>query len=244
MLHAGLGLAFAQERLAGIGPFTGEVDLRRRLQGFLRLCLDNSLPGYEGAAFESLGLVTHLFYPRQVAAVDRQLGHLVPPIGGYFWHGVGRSLYFDPVNFLPCSLWQAYETARREAPGERARLNAWAGVTWAAVLVNERQPWILDELLIQPHGEELAAEGALTNGLASANIMRFDTTPRAPFIEAFCRYRPAGGPRAVARWDTLVRAPCERALRRDYPVLKAHQRLGAVFEFRNLPALVGALEAA
>ncbi|HEX6864315.1 MAG TPA: hypothetical protein VF414_15905, partial [Thermoanaerobaculia bacterium] len=55
MLHAGIGLSFAQHCLRDAGSREGE--LLPRVSEILRLCRDSSRPGYLGAAYESLGLV-------------------------------------------------------------------------------------------------------------------------------------------------------------------------------------------
>jgi len=239
MLHAGIGLSMAQHLLRGLPCEPPPAELRRRLTEIIALDRDNSRPGYLGAAFESLGLVTRTFHPTLVSAVDRELRAIAREVVGLFWHGVGRAIYFWPVNFLPGSAWQVFEMARREAPDELARVNAEAGVAWAEMLVNQRQPQILFELVVAPHGDELA-RGGFVNGIASSTIMRFDTTPEAPFIEEFCRWQPAGASAgARALWDELVRVPCRRALEDYYPVLKREDRLGEIFEFRDLAALTG-----
>ncbi|HVF58511.1 MAG TPA: hypothetical protein VNJ70_01670 [Thermoanaerobaculia bacterium] len=239
MLHAGIGLSMAQHLLRG-PSWESPAELRRLLAEIVGLDRANSQPGYLGAALESLGLVTRTFHPTLVPAVDRELRVVAPEAVGFFWHGVGRAIYFWIVNFLPCSAWQGYEMAAREATDELARLNAEAGMAWAQVLVNQRQPQSLYELIVKPHGEDLRARGGFVNGLASSIMMRFDTTPAAPFIEAFCRWEPpAGDSQGSALWDELVRLPCRQALEVWYPVLKRQHRLGEIFEFRDLAALTG-----
>lgn len=237
MMHAGLGLAFAEkefEELAGVHDLAA---VRRRVARFIELCYANSHPGYVGAALESLGLETRLFFPSYLHEVDRALGEIAPGAErDYFWHGAGRSLYFQPASFLPFSLWELYRTVRREAPDERARLNATAGLTWAFTLVNELQPRIMADLLITPHGEELAGDDGFKNGVASAVTMRQDTTPNAPFIRAFCDAQPTTE-RAAVLWNDLVRRPCELAVNVIQPTLSRRGLLGEVFRFHPLPRL-------
>lgn len=240
MMHAGIGLGFAERLLEGAGRDTPPEALRLLVADVLRLCRDNSRPGYLGAALESLGLVTGLFHPPLVAGVDRALRDLRElPVLGFYWHGVGRAIYFRAVNFLPCSTWQVFETARRTAPDEAARRNAWAGLAWAITLVNQRQPWVLAELLVGPHGEELARDDAFADGVASSIVMRYDTTPGAPFIEPFCAFRPRGPARTPELWEALVARPCRLALDVYYPALRAADRLGSIFRYRPLPGLTG-----
>jgi hypothetical protein len=235
MLNAGIGLSFADYLIGGLAPAAAAAEVRRVVAEIVGLCRDNARPGYLGAAFESLGLVTRLFHRERVAAVDQALRAVAPEVRSYFWHGAGRALYFAPESFLPFSLWPTYAEACREAPDDLARRNAVAGLTWAAVLVNQRQPWVVSALLVEPHGERLARlglEDAFVNGVASSVVMRCATTPGAPFIADFCRYRPAS-PAAARLWDRLVGRPCDAARRVLYPELAAANRLGEVFHYRE-----------
>lgn len=242
MLNAGIGLSFAQHCLRNAGARTAPAELAAIVSEIVRLGRDNARPGYLGAAWESLGLVTRTFHPGLVAAVDRALRATAPEVLGYYWHGVGRALFFAPINFLPGSDGFIFETARREAPDEPARLSAVAGAAWAYALVAQRNPEILASLVLARYGEDLERTGAFANGVASSMMMRFDTTPGAPFIETFLQYRPASSdPRLVGLWDRLVRIPGETALAVYYPVLKEHGRLGDIFEYRDLPELVARL---
>jgi hypothetical protein len=242
MLNAGIGLSFAQYRLDGASPRTPAAQLAATVLDILRLGRDNARPGYLGAAWESLGLVTRTFHPDLVATVDQVLRATAPEALGYYWHGAGRALYFAPINFLPGSDRFIFDMAIREAPDEPARLNAMAGAAWAYALVAQRNPEILASLVIEPYGDALARTEGFTNGIASSMMMRFDTTPEAPFIESFIRYRPdPRNPRLARLWDRLVRIPAETALAVYYPVIKEHGRLGEIFEYRDLPAFVARL---
>lgn len=238
MMHAGIGLGFAERLLEGAGRDTPPEALRLLAADVVRLCRENSRPGYLGAAYESLGLVTGLFHPPLVDGVDRALRDLGElGVLGFYWHGVGRAIYFRAANFLPCSTWHVFEVARRTAPDDAARRNAWAGLAWAITLVNQRQPWILSELLVAPHGEELARDDAFADGVASSIVMRYDTTPAAPFIEPFCAFRPQGSARTRELWEELVARPCRLGLEVYYPVLRREDRLGSIFRYRPLPGL-------
>jgi hypothetical protein len=236
MLHAGIGLSFAQHLLEKVTPTTPGRDLELTLRLFLALCHANSRPGYVGAALESLGLVARVFHPLELVPVlDRYLATLDPEAQAYYWHGVGRAIYFSPTYFLPFgrSPWRAVEMARGEAPHELGRLNAVAGLTWAVTLVNMRRPQVL-EAVVNAHGEEFVRDGAFANGVSSSIIMRYDTTPEAPFIAAFCGHQPAGPAPLAQLWGQLVRGPCEEGLGKLYPALKESQRLGEVFRYQPL----------
>ncbi len=241
MLHAGIGLAFAQRCLDGIGSGTSQAELRARISEIVRLCRDNSRPSHLGAAYESLGLVTRTFHSDLVPAVDRAVRETAPEVLGYYWHGVGRAIFFAPANFLPGSEGLIFDMARREAPDEAARLSAVAGAAWAFALVAQRDPRILAELVIRPFGEQLARDGGFANGVASSAIMRQDMTPDAQFLVQFYQYRPDPSDAELGRlWERLVRRPCEEALGRVYPVLKRQGRLGEVFRYQDLGALAEA----
>jgi hypothetical protein len=242
MMHAGIGLSFAKTRLDALPRGAPFAELRATVADVVHLCRTNSRPGDLGAAYESIGLVTHEFHSDLTAAVDSALREVAPEVVDYYWHGVGRAIYFSPINFLPCSDWEMFESARRMAPDERARLNAVAGLAWAYTLVSQRQPTITADLLVGPHGTQLLADGAFTNGIASSAMMRFDTTPGAHLNEPFLGYRPAS-PQVAALWDQLVRIPGETALTDYYPVLREKDRLGDIFCYRDLAAFVAGLEA-
>src|SRR5258707_158448 len=55
MMHAGLGLAFAEKLMNRNTPYSPDSNIRCVLQEFVTLDKENARNGYEGAAFESLG---------------------------------------------------------------------------------------------------------------------------------------------------------------------------------------------
>ena len=101
MLHAGIGLAFAQALLAPLTAQNAGGSLPQVISKFVVFCRENSRPGYVGAAYESLGLFTREFHADLVPIVDRELQHSAEDLVGYFWHGVGRAIYFSVGSFLP-----------------------------------------------------------------------------------------------------------------------------------------------
>jgi hypothetical protein len=173
--------------------------------------------------------------------LDQQLSEIEQDVVGYYWHGVGRALYFFPTYFVPgsCSPWRAVE---REAPHELARFNVLAGLAWAVTLVNLRQPKIM-EAVLKYHGDQLSESGAFSNGVASSIMMRYDTTPDAPFIIPFCEYQSDPYDSGlVERWKDQVGSPCQEALQQYYPVLKEHNRLDEMFRYQPLAELVDRLK--
>ena len=146
MMHAGLGLAFAQQLMNRITPNNTAAEIRGVLHEFVTLVKENSKKGYEGAAYESLGLVTRFWHSLMVNIIDRHMQEVEPEAVAYFWHGVGRALYFSPAYFVP-GLLSAWIPAEQEAPYEQAKLNMIAGLSWATTVVDVRQPQIMESIL-------------------------------------------------------------------------------------------------
>jgi len=239
MMHAGMGLAFGSQLMDTITPYSPASEIRAVLQEYVTLVKDNSRKGYEGAAYESLGLVTRFWHSQMVNIVDQHMQDVEPGAVGYFWHGVGRALYFFPTYFVPglLSPWIAVE---QEPPYELAKLNMIAGLAWATTVVDVRQPQIL-ETFLEYYGDIVSKTPAFTNGVMSTLIMGSDITPDDYYIRQFLAHKPAH-PQATELWNKLVGYPANDAVHRIYPVLKKHHRLGEVFRYQDLSELVGRLE--
>jgi hypothetical protein len=249
MLHAGIGMSFAQHWLHTVNHLSSPEAIRQALQQIVALCRENSRPGYTGAALESLGLITQngQFYSAMrpdamVQRVSQELAALDQEAWTYFWHGVGRAHYFLPIHFVPGygSIWHAVRMLQHAVPNRLAWLNAIAGLSWAITMVNIRQPQIVAHF-VQYHGAQLAADDGFANGVASALMMRYDTTPEAPFMAPFYQYRPDQA-EVEHLWHSLVRLPAQVAVQEYYPVLQHHGRLGEIFRYQALPALVAQLD--
>lgn len=241
MMHAGLGLAFAEQLLSRITPYSPAADIRCVLHEFIQLVNDNSRKGYEGAAYESLGLVTAFWHPQMVKVVERHMWEVEPEAVSYFWHGVGRGFYFLPIFFVPglLSPWLAIE---REAPHELARLNMIAGLAWATTIVNVRQPQIMENFL-KYQGDQVSKTPAFSDGVISSLIMGMDITPNDVYIKQFSQYQPnQSDQRVVKLWNDLVGRPANDALQHIYPALREHELLGEVFHYQNLSALAEQLK--
>jgi hypothetical protein len=225
LLHAGMGMAFAQRVLEGLTPASPDAEVDGALRRFAGLCRASSRPGYVEAALESLGLVARTFHPRLVPALSRRLLARDPELAAYFWHGAGRAVYFLPVHFLPgpASLDPAIDLLLAEAP-EACRCDALEGLVYAACMVNMERPEGFAALL-RASGGRLAARGVLAGGVRAAVAARRDTTPEDPAVDRFLRHVP-GDPAAADLWERLVRRPCLEALA-AYPEIKAAGRLGA-----------------
>ena len=242
MLHAGMGLSFADRLLGHLNPDDPSAPLTHAVvEQFVSLCRNNSRKGYLGAAIESLGLQTRVFYPDLLNVVHQQLQGVAPDLTGFFWHGAGRALYFSREYFLPglTTVWSGIDEEARSCPD---RESAMAGLAWALTLVNMRQPAIVEHAL-RSYTQDASLARGFANGVASSIIMRQDTTPDEPFISAFYQHRPDPSvPQSVEMWTRFILGPTQLALQKYYPVLKQHDALDQVFRYQDLAALVGFLQ--
>jgi hypothetical protein len=240
-MHAGLGLALAERIVTRLTPYSSAREFRSAAASFLSACDAHSQEGYAGAAYESLGLVARTWHPQLVAGIDAALHDLDPGIAGYFWHGAGRALYFLPTYIIP-GLVSPWRGADREAPGELAHENLYAGLAWATTLVNIRHPQIMAHLL-EVRGNALARSRGFANGVASAIVVGIDTTPDDPYVLSFAAY-DGNGPKGAAAglWDRIVRPAVRGALQRYHPLLLRARRLDAVFRDDDLEAIASRLE--
>lgn len=237
MLHAGIGLGFAQPLVGDIPYDAPAAEVERVVDQVFTLCRENSFPGDEGSAYESLGLVTRSFFSPLVPAVARAVERVAPELLGYYWHGVGRATYFLPVNFVPVGdpIWRPFEMAFRGAPNPAAERDLLAGLGWAFSMVDIQDPEIVARLLVAPHREVLARSDAFSYGVATGLAMRTDTTPGSGLVEGYLGYRP--GACCASAWEELVVRPAEAFLEHEYPRLKAEGRLGELFHYR--PGVIG-----
>jgi hypothetical protein len=231
MLHAGIGMSFARKVLAGLQPSSPAEAVRSAILRFMNLCRNSSRPGYTGAALESLGLATRTLYPNLVSVLDRHIPAVDSKLQGYFWHGAGRAMYFDPMNMLPSvnAPWRVIRRLASEAPHPLAHSNALAGIAWAITVVNMRQPIVM-EAFLRHHADIARADDAFANGVTSSVMMRYDTTRDDSRIAPFIQHRPSDA--AIASlWRSLITAPCEQALRVTYAKL-SHGGLEELFHYR------------
>ena len=240
MMHAGMGICFAERLMKTVTPYSDPPKVRRTVESFIGLCRNNSRPGYAGCAIESLGLVTRTWHPRMVGVLDCQLLTMAPCVREYFWHGVGRALYFSPSHLLP-PLFSPWAAVDCEARDTAAKQNARSGLSWATMLVNLRHPRIMLSLL-DKQSAEIDRDDAFANGVASSVAVAADTTPGDPVIRRFLAYRPTCHQAIAKIWEAKIRQPAAVAVERYQPVLRATGHLEDVFRYQPLPALMDALE--
>lgn len=241
MLHAGIGLAFADRLIGSLTTESTEDEVRQALEQFVLLCENNSREGYLGAAIESLGIVTRDFHPELFSLVTRQFRITAPEFSGFYWHGIGRAIYFSRKFFLP-QLFSMWNDVRFEAAEEADRLSVMAGLSWAFTLVNMRHPAIIASGLKSIAAQEDLAN-AFSNGVSSCVVMRSDTTPGESFVTALYEHKPDENDRELApAWEESVARPAEAAVRAYHPTLKRHRALDQVFRYADLVRLVEQME--
>jgi hypothetical protein len=218
--------------LVGLQTASEPEAIRAAIARFIALCRNSSRPGYTGAALESLGLATRTLYPNLVRLLDREIPFIDENLRGYFWHGAGRAIYFDPMNMLPSvnAPWRAIRRLETEAPHGLAYQNALSGISWALTVVNMRQPIVM-EAFLRRHADLARTNDAFGNGVTSSLMMRYDTTRDDARIAPFIHNRPAE-PGVASAWRSLITAPTEHALRMTYGELSQTGALEELFHYR------------
>ncbi len=236
MLHAGIGMSFAKHVLKRLEPSSSPEVVKGAITEFAALCRNSSQRGYAGAALESLGLATRTLYPNVLHLIDDQIPAVEPDLHGYFWHGAGRAMYFDPMNMLPSvnAPWRAIRRLDQEAPHDLARRNVLSGLAWALTVVNMRHPMVM-EAFLRHHGDLASSHDAFTNGVTSSLMMRYDTTREDAWIQPFIHYEPppTADVKLAELWHGLITRPCERALQEHYPALSSRHALEELFRYRS-----------
>ena len=156
-----------------------------------------------------------------------------------FWHGVGRSLYFVPTNFLPIPGAKERMVRGAAAEGSRAddRRQALAGLTWAVTMVNLPRPGAIRSLI--PISSQLGIKSEFTNGLISALLAWRHMAPGdVRYLRLYTQPLPAHDPKR-ALWETWIGTPARQALESLYPGLESSNRIPALYTCRTLLELSG-----
>lgn len=208
-LYAGMGLALAESVLAE------KHAIKTLAERFSKLCHNNARPEYLGCSLEALGLVVRNLRPDLIADLDRELVKGNAELLAYFWHGVGRGIYFMLPNLLPywSGPWQGYEMCLEDPPHPLGRVNAASGFAWALTLVNIREPEIVAAFL-KHHQARLANDDAFANGVFSALVIWLESAPQDSSVREFCEYNvEQKHPSLFPLWDRYVLQPAQDAQR-------------------------------
>ena len=236
-LHAGIGTAFAEKLLDGLGSSPSTAEIHQTVERFVDTCSANCRPGWDDACIEPLGLVVRCLYPHLLASVSEAMEELSFPLRALFWHGVGRSLYFVPTNFLPIPGAHARmaKSAAAEAGSLDDRRQVLAGLIWAVTLVNLRQPAVIRSLLSICSSLSIRAE--FTNGLISALLSWRHMTPGdRRYVTTYTRPLPAQDREAVL-WKSWIETPAHEALENIWPGLERRNNIPALYTYRTLEEL-------
>jgi hypothetical protein len=233
-LSTGSALAAAERLLADLARAEGTD--RDRVRRWLEQLAGDAGPGARELAAEALGLVARTLDPWHLGRLGELLAAIDPVLVEYLWHGVGRGLYFTPMNLPPWTggSCRAFGKAWTEPPHDAGRRNAIAGLAWAMTLVNVRSPEVAAASLAS-HGEGSGAAEAVANGASSALIVWRQWAGSDALLARFLAYRPAGvsGTIGARRWRRVVDR-CEAAL--SGPPLDPRRRgdsLAALFRFQE-----------
>jgi len=233
-MHAGMGTAFAGKILSRLSANPSDSELRDAMKLFFELCGANSRPGWNENAIEPMGLAVRSLHPQLLARVSDALGDINADSQRLFWHGVGRSLYFVPMNFITYggSHERALATAIAEAPSLENRKNAVAGLVWAVTLVNICHPAVLRNLLRAC--EAIRMPGACINGIVSALMIWKNMVPEDREFLPLYLQTGTGSARDVRLWRDYVRAPVADVFTEVYPDLAARGRVASLFQYMEL----------
>jgi hypothetical protein len=240
-LHAGLGLSLAESLLAATEKKHMEVSTAvNRMSEF---CEKNVHKSFQGEVFEALGLAARNLYPHLVPAIDVHLSRLDHALLAYFWHGIGRAIYFAPTNFAPFrnAPWKAVQMCLQEPSHPLGRRNALAGFVWALTLVNVRSPEVMAAFL-EHHRQDIAADDAFMNGVCSAALIWHDCDPGDQDLDEFRFYKPSASPPFVIDlWRDYVAQACSGALR-YHATVRDQNAIGELFRYHDLSAFFNTLE--
>jgi len=225
-LHVGAGLALARSGISEEGLRQGARIAVSRLLEDIAL---SSRPGCAGVGVEAIGMLVRTLLPSFLLAVDEQLRRQSADARAWFWHGVGRALYFlFPRALFGGPGWSGWKRVALEAPDQDALRAAQAGFVWALCLVNTGAPEVLEAFLHQ-HGGELDQE-VFEHGLVGTTLVWHAWAGRDPRLRRLLEHRPVTD---ALHWDDRVRQPLLRALEERAPILEKDRQFESLFLFRR-----------
>ena len=194
-LHCGAGIALSDQILRDLDK-TDDARATQQLLDFRKACFSFAEPNWVDAVFEGLGLCTQIFHPQLRKRVGDLLKAADQPSYELFRHGVGRALYFAPLNFIPFTrevergLTECRKSAAEGGPG-----NIFAGFMWAVTLVNLRTPEIYGRYLDLLKHEE---HDAVTAGVMGAMVAWRSCAPYDDSLDGDMAHKAGGlGPKLI-----------------------------------------------
>lgn len=232
--YLGLGMGFSMNALQTMPKPADNSQLHDVLAGLNELCRDHAVPGFPRLIFEPLGFIAVNHYGPLIPRIDELVSQLDVELTDYFWHGIGRGLYFHPESFLPYRNlgWNALDSARRLAPDQQKRAGCLAGVAFAATLVNIRHPRHLDFVLAACENESEEAD-ALASGVQAAMVAWLCWSERRKYIDAFAESPAHTEIVPTDQWRRLVSEPSRRALMDEHPRIVRSGDFPNLFRYRR-----------
>jgi predicted unusual protein kinase regulating ubiquinone biosynthesis (AarF/ABC1/UbiB family) len=139
------------------------------VSSFLEACSLRCPPSCAGVAAEALGFAVRTLRPDSEQDVATALAEQCRVFLPFFWHGVGRAIYFLFPRILEenSARWISLTRAIVGIESSLAKNNLLAGFAWPLFLVNIRHPEILAHFLSE-HGVGLLHEDGFVHGMSTA----------------------------------------------------------------------------
>jgi hypothetical protein len=227
-----MGMAFAGCFLHHFTDHKTSHQSPRSLEQYITLVRENSQPGCAEIMLDSLGFIARLMYPQKVRELNSDILKIERDFTPYFWHGVGRALFFLPEHIRPRRSFpgKAVKMAAREAPDEPAFQNMLSGLAWPLTLVNLREPRIFEQVLTR-HRDCLTGNAAFFAGVCSAIVFWAGSIADMTLVDSFLDFTPS--PQLRETWDTFIKIPCREALNDWYPRLAKRKTWAELFKYRQ-----------
>jgi predicted unusual protein kinase regulating ubiquinone biosynthesis (AarF/ABC1/UbiB family) len=240
-VHVGRSLSCASQFLKLVGvEQTTEVGLLQ----FFELCEANSPEGCGGIATEALGFVARTLHHEKLQEIAEVISSADSKLLPYYWHGVGRAIYFlYPRALYPSGgKWVGLRHALGDAIYDDARDEVLSGFAWPLVLVNIRHPEIL-ALFVEQHGEDLSDyQFSFAGGVATSVLLWATWAGCDKYLRAFRRFEPSAMNKESRQlWAHLISNPCMEVTQSHVDALRASKRYGELFHHQSLHQLTNQL---
>ena len=225
MLHAGLGHAVATHLLDSLPGTVTVVDLEALFDLFETTVAASSAEAWQDIALEALGLQLYFFYRGLFALADEALRRRRDPqLHRLSWHGVGRAIYFLPVQQIPggSSLRRAIERLEKLTPAGASCDCGIAGIAYAFTLVNLEDSELF-EVVIGQH-RELLTSRPFGAGVAAALHLHPQLLPRSSAAAQLAAHVPQD-PAVAAAYADLVSRGWQQGCARSPAVSQLYRSL-------------------
>ena len=237
-IHVGISLSVAKRLLNAAMQPDSKISLRKAVKNFVELCESRSPEGCTGVAVEALGLAARTLSPHWVNKIDLELCKIDRNLISYFWHGVGRGLYFlfPPTLYSQDSHSIALERAWQDPPHDTGRVNSLTGLAWPLTLVNIRHPEILAAFL-RRNAAQMPGNGAFSSGIATSVLLWLAWAGNDEYLASLMNYQSEPSNSSDSTWFKFVTEPCLEVVNYHHQALNETRRYGELFCYQPLGAL-------